>query len=55
MPTVCSICTAARLLDVFNAARIVMAPARLCSSSGTHAPCSVSIGTLRFEITVAGE
>ena len=33
--------TAARLLDVFSAARIVIAVAVEWPSSGIHAPCSV--------------
>ena len=48
MPTSSSIRTAARLLDVFSAALIVIDEPSLCSSSGTHAPCSVMIGSSRF-------
>src|SRR4051812_25547519 len=55
MPIVLSICTAARLLDIFSAARIVIELALECSSSGIQLPCSVRIGELRLEITVAGE
>jgi hypothetical protein len=44
MPTVSSIRTAARLLDMRNAVRIVIGEPSECSSSGTHAPCSVMIG-----------
>jgi hypothetical protein len=36
MPTSCSIRTAARLLDVLNAVRIVIDDRSECPSSGTH-------------------
>ena len=39
MPTSSSIRTAARLLDVRSAVRIVIDGLSRCSSSGTHAPC----------------
>ena len=54
MPTVFSIWTAARLLDVFSAVLIVISVALECSSSGTHLPWSVSIGLSSPVITVAG-
>ena len=54
MPTSSSMRTAARLLDVRSAARIVIASPARCSSSGTHAPCSVITGWLRPVISVAG-
>ena len=55
MPIVFSICTAARLLDMRNADRIVMDPALECSSSGTHWPAGVSVGVFRLSMTLAGE
>ena len=45
---------AARLLEVRRPVRSVIAGASECSSSGTHAPCSVEIGSSRFSINVAG-
>ena len=54
MPRSSSIRTAARLLDVFSAARIVMALADECPSSGTQSPCTVSIGSSRRSMTLAG-
>ena len=50
MPTVFNIRTAARLLDVRSAVRMVMAPAVECSSSGIQPPCGVSIGASRSVI-----
>ena len=41
MPTSSSMRTAARLLDVRNADRTVIADPAECPSSGIHAPCSV--------------
>ena len=55
MPTSSSIRTAARLLDVRSAVRIVIDGLSRCSSSGTHAPCSVMIGSSSFSMSVAGE
>jgi len=42
--------TAARLLDIRSADLIVIELALECSSSGTHAPCGVSVGELRLVI-----
>jgi len=47
MPTCCSMRTAARLLDVRSAVRIVISDADECPSSGVHAPCTVEIGSSR--------
>ena len=55
MPTSCSIRTAARLLDVRSAARMVIVSAVECPSSGTHAPSTVIVGSLRLVMRVAGE
>ena len=41
--------------DGKDAALIVIDEPSLCSSSGTHAPCSVMIGSSRFSMSVAGE
>jgi hypothetical protein len=54
MPTVDSSRTAARLLDVRSAVRRVISFEVRCSSSGIQAPCSVSIGSSRCVISVAG-
>ena len=48
MPTSSSIRTAARLLDVRSAVRIVIDGLSRCSSSGTHAPWSVMIGSIEL-------
>src|SRR5262249_8812152 len=55
MPTVDRSCTAARLLEIFSADRIVISLAVEWPSSGIHAPWAVAIGASRFEITDAGE
>src|SRR3954466_3337797 len=55
MPTCCSSCTAARLLDVRRAVRRVIDGAEECSSSGVHAPWAVAIGSSRLVSTVAGD
>ena len=55
MPTVSSIRTAARLLDVRSAVRMVIEAAVECSSSGSHAPLYVSTGSFNRSITLAGE
>ena len=49
-----SSCTAARLLEVRSAARSVIESASECSSSGSHAPCSVGIGSFNPVMTDAG-
>jgi membrane peptidoglycan carboxypeptidase len=46
-PTSCRRRTAARLLDMRSPARRLIEPAAECSSSGVHAPWSVSIGSFR--------
>ena len=55
MPTVASICTAARLLDVRSAERIVISSPVECSSSGSHAPWTVRTGSLSPVMSEAGE
>src|SRR3990170_6453637 len=55
MPTVFSIWTAARLLDVRSAVRIVISSAVECSSSGIHPPWGVSMGSFRLVMSDAGE
>ena len=54
MPIELRVWTAARLLDVRNAARIVIAPPDWCLSSGAQGPLSVGIGSFSREISVAG-
>jgi hypothetical protein len=53
MPMSSSVLTAARLLDIRSATRMVITSLREWSS-GSHAPSSVMIGTLRLRIIVAG-
>jgi hypothetical protein len=55
IPTVSSMRTAARLLDVLSAARMVMDDPSWCPSSGTHSPSSVMTGSSRLVSIVAGE
>ena len=44
-------CTAARLLDVRSAVRIVITGDSRCSSSGVQAPCGVLMGAYDFLIS----
>src|SRR5688500_6901784 len=55
MPMLLRTWTAARLLDMRSADRIVIELAVECSSSGTHAPWGVSVGEFRLVIRLAGE
>jgi hypothetical protein len=54
IPTVSSTRTAARLLDVRRAVRMVREGVSRCSSSGIQPPCGVSTGSSRLVIRLAG-
>ncbi len=55
IPTDASICTAARLLDVRSAERIVISSPVEWSSSGSQAPLTVRIGSFSPVMSDAGE